>query len=621
MLRGRPPREPLWLPVDRDRRFGGRWVELTFSASFLLDPVRPTLRFVLPGGGVEHVILPAPVCGRALWRGRFPPGADVFIDPGPGIPADRFRIDPIRVLPMTALAARTARSPRAGLMGLMQHAAGKREGGRRRLAMALHDEPLEAYDAWRRARRREPEPAGLDRLTDALAAAPPLRLIGHAAADRGWRETVKSLQAQLCQRWELVLSARDDAEARTLKASPPFAAEARLAVVSGIAPPCEGAIGMLEIDPGDRLAPEAVAAIVNAFLRHPDAAEIAFDEDEPGVAVRSRRPLFNWPRPLGGKVRAARRTAAPSGAAAVSHYLARVLLYRATPAPRPARPAPPPALGEAWPAVDVIVPTRDRPDMLMRCMASLLDRTRYARLNVIIADNDSVDPVARRYLDKLPAHDARVSVIKVPGAFNFAAICNAAAGRGHGELLVFLNNDVEALNPNWLEALAAAAMQPGTGAVGAKLYYPAGAVQHAGIVLGLHGAAGHFYRGAARHDHGYRDMLASPHHVAAVTGACLAVRRSLFEAVGGFDEAAFAVEFNDIDLCLRLNAEGHATVWTPDAQLVHFESATRGRPSIVGVARHAEERQRFLRRWGEAVANDPWFHPAFSLASESPCLA
>ncbi|BCW90501.1 hypothetical protein sos41_36710 [Alphaproteobacteria bacterium SO-S41] len=619
MTGARPPREPVWLPVDRDRRFAGRWVELTYAASFLADPVRPTLRFTL-AGAEEYVILPAPVCGRAIWRGRFPAGAEVAIDPGPGVTQDRFRVEPIRVLAMTSLAARAARSPRAGLVGLVQHAAGRREGSRRKLAVALHDEPLESYDLWRRARRREPEPAGLDRLSDDMATAAPIRFTGVDAGHRGWRETLISLQRQSCPRWELLLVAAGERETETLKRDSALAAEPRVAIVASAAASGSVSLATVALEAGDRVAPEAVAALISTFQREPDIAALTFDEDEPGIVARSRRPLFRWPQPPALEGRAARRSAAPPGGGRV-HHLARVLIYRARPEGERSSPlAHLPAPSSDLPSVDVVVPTRDRPDMLMRCMESLLKKTNYPRLNVIVADNDTVDPVARRYLDSIAA-DPRVSVVPVPGAFNFAAICNTAAARGKSELLVFLNNDVEAIDPGWLEKLADTAMQPGNGAVGAKLFYPAGGIQHAGIVLGLHGAAGHFYRGAKRGETGYRRALAMPHRVAAVTGACLAVRRSLFAEVGGFDEASFAVEFNDIDLCLRLDALGHATVWRPDVELVHFESATRGRPSLASGQRHADQRQRFLKRWRDAIANDPYFHPAFSLASETPRLA
>ena len=619
MTGARPPREPVWLPVDRDRRFGGRWVELTYAASFLADPVRPTLRFAF-AGAEEYVILPAPVCGRAIWRGRFPAGADIAIDPGPGLTQDRFRIEPIRALAMTSLAARAARSPRAGFVGLVQHATGQREGGRRKLAVALHDEPLESYDLWRRARRREPEPAGLDRLSDELAASAPIRFIGTEGGHRGWRETLTSLQRQSCQRWELVLATAGMRDAEALGRDPMLAADPRVAIVATDTASGEPPLAVVALEAGDRVAPEAVAALISTFQREPNFATLTFDEDEPGFLARSRRPLFRWPHPTVMEGRAARRTAVPPNGGDV-HHLARVLIYRLRPEGEPSSPAVHlPAPSSALPAVDVVVPTRDRPDMLMRCMESLLNKTSYPRLNVIVADNDSIDPMARHYLDRIGG-DPRVSVIPVPGAFNFAAICNTAAARGKAELLVFLNNDVEAIDSGWLERLAHAAMEPGTGAVGAKLFYPGGGIQHAGIVLGLHGAAGHFYRGAKRGEPGYRRALATPHRVAAVTGACLAVKRSLFDEVGGFDEASFAVEFNDIDLCLRLDALGHATVWRPDVELVHFESATRGRPSLASGQRHADQRQRFLKRWRDAIANDPYFHPAFSLATETPRLA
>ena len=254
----------------------------------------------------------------------------------------------------------------------------------------------------------------------------------------------------------------------------------------------------------------------------------------------------------------------------------------------------------------------------MRCTSALLNRTDYPSLHVIIADNDTRDPGALKVLSRL-RREKRVHVVPAPGAFNFAAICNAAAATGSGRVLVFMNNDVEAANTHWLDALVERAIVPGTGAVGAKLSYRSGAIQHAGIVLGLHGAAGHVYRGAASGERGYLDWLKHDHVVSAVTGACLAVERRKFEEAAGFDAVNFPVEFNDVDLCLRLRDRGYVSIWTPDAMLLHAESASRGRVKFAGRGRLDQgERASFLARWGAVVANDPCFHPAFSLASELP---
>ncbi|MBL9009700.1 MAG: glycosyltransferase family 2 protein [Alphaproteobacteria bacterium] len=585
----RRSREPVWLEVEAEGARGPGWVELRYAASFLVPAVRPVLRLVLPDGGEDTIILPAPVCGRGVWRGWRPRGARLAIDPGPGVPPDRFRIEQISRLAPVALVLRLLRAPRSSLLGLLHHVAGRRDSARRRLAAALNDEPLSSYDRWRAARRRPPEPEGLDRPRPEALAGPPIVFAGSDPAHPGWGATRISLERQSCPAWRLTLdgTAGDDALAHVALAA------------------------------GDRLAPEAVATLVEAFAAEPGLRTVAFDADEPGPGG-TRRPLFAWP----GEADEApwRATRPPGGPSTGFIHLGRVLLHRAAPSVPPVAPRLARKAASPCPPVDIVIPTRNRADLLGRCLASLLERTAYERLRIIVADNDSDEVAARRLLDWVAA-DPRVRVVPAPGAFNYAAICNAAAGQGEGEIVVFLNNDVEALDPGWLTALVDLAVRPGVGAVGAKLLYPDGTIQHAGIVLGLNDAAGHLYRRAPGGASGYGGALGRCRRVSAVTGACLAVRRDLFEAVGGFDASAFPVEYNDIDLCLRLGERGFATMWTPQAVLCHLESASRGRPGPTGVQRHAEQRAAFVARWRDRIVNDPFYHPAFSLACETPRLS
>lgn len=577
----RAGREPEWLPLGGGAVAGG-WIELRYAASFLAPPVRPVLRVRRAGTDDERIVLPAPVAGCGIWRGHVPKGASLAIDPGPGVPPEGFRVEAVAALTLGTRLALGLRTPAAVALGLAHRLAGRRESARRRLAPVLNEAPLEDYEGWRAARRRAPEPEGLDRLAPGLADGPPIVFRGTAPDDPAWGATHESLARQSSSAWRF--GAADAA----------------------------GALATVDLEPGDRLAPEAVAALVAACAAEPRPRLVAFDADEPAPGG-GRRPLFAWPCAPGHWPHRAL-----AGGPGPDAYLPRVLLHRARPlAARP--PAAAPAAPEVWPAVDIVIPTRNRADLLDRCLASVLERTAYERLKVIVADNDSDEPAARQALARA-ARDPRVAVTPAPGPFNYAAICNRAAALGSGEVIVFLNNDVETLTPDWLTVLVREAMSPGTGAVGAKLLYPDDGVQHAGVVLGLNGAAGHLYRGAPAEARGLGDALLRRRAVAAVTGACLAVRRSLFEAAGGFDADAFAVEFNDIDLCLRLAAAGHGAVWTPDALLSHRESASRGRPGPGG-GRHGDQRARFLTRWGDFAVNDPFFHPAFSLASESPRLA
>jgi GT2 family glycosyltransferase len=211
-----------------------------------------------------------------------------------------------------------------------------------------------------------------------------------------------------------------------------------------------------------------------------------------------------------------------------------------------------------------------------------------------------------------------VSVVAAPGPFNFSTLCNRGAELAQGRVLVFLNNDTEAMRPDWLANLMSWALRPDVGAVGAKLLYPSGRLQHAGLVLGLGGYAAHIDIGREGAYKGYLDRLRVPHEVSAVTGACLAVEKSKFDAIGGFDAERFPVELGDIDLCLRLAQRGWKTVFTPDAVLKHHESATRGRSNVA--KRYAKERQHFRASWKDAVLDDPCFHPALSLTARRTSL-
>ena len=195
--------------------------------------------------------------------------------------------------------------------------------------------------------------------------------------------------------------------------------------------------------------------------------------------------------------------------------------------------------------------------------------------------------------------------------FNYAAVNNFAARQARGKVLAFVNDDTEVVTPDWLERMLEHALQPEVGAVGAKLLYPGGAVQHAGVFLGVtEHHCGHVMNGFHGDAPGYANRLAAVQNLSAVTGACLVMRRSVFEEMGGFDEQ-FAGDYNDVDLCLRVRRRGLQVIWTPHARLVHHQCQTRG--TIIHPARHAQlvmERLLFLERWGEEIARgDPYYSP------------
>ena len=319
------------------------------------------------------------------------------------------------------------------------------------------------------------------------------------------------------------------------------------------------------------------------------------------------RVLYHW-RKLQGSV--ARSPDAKDGiselqAEAVSRHLERRgIAATARPSPSfPHRVVLEPRAREDWPRVSVIVPTKDAPRHLGRCLRSLYTRSTYPNFGVLLADNGTRDRDALRMFDEYP-----VEVVPFDGVFNFSRVNNLAAEHADGELLVFLNNDTEVETPGWLEALVSLAEQDEVGAVGPLLLYPNGTVQHAGVVLGLRGTADHIMRGFPRDVDGYAGSLSCAREVSAVTGACLTVQRALFDELGGFDEH-YGTHYQDVDLCLRLRDSGRRNLFTPRATLRHDEGVTRG-------SRYDHlDRALFLDRWGRTISGgDPYYNPGLSLS-------
>ncbi|WP_342149412.1 glycosyltransferase family 2 protein [Methylorubrum sp. SB2] len=272
-------------------------------------------------------------------------------------------------------------------------------------------------------------------------------------------------------------------------------------------------------------------------------------------------------------------------------------------------------LPEPPPLVSVVIPTRDRAELLAVALDGLFRGTDYPNLEVIVVDNDSREE-ATRALFARHADEPRLRVLPVPGPFNFSDLSNRGAAAARGGVLLFLNNDIEVLEPGWLAELVSIACEPDIGAVGAKLLYPDGTLQHGGIVLGVGGIAGHSHLGIAGDAPGYFARMQLTQEVAAVTGACLAVRADIFSEVGGFDAEALAVAFNDVDLCLRLRRAGYRNVWTPYARLIHHESKSRGPEDTPEKRARFEAESRVMReRWGAELRSDPYYNPNLSRAS------
>jgi glycosyltransferase involved in cell wall biosynthesis len=277
-------------------------------------------------------------------------------------------------------------------------------------------------------------------------------------------------------------------------------------------------------------------------------------------------------------------------------------------------------LPELQPRISIVIPTRDRMDLLRQCIDSILLNTTYANYEVVVVDNQSTEPTALAYLASFARHP-RVRVLHHDRPFNYSAINNEAVDTCRGELICLLNNDIEVITPGWLEELAGQAMRSDVGAVGAMLYYPDNTIQHAGVITGVHGVAAHPYCGMPRGYAGQMGRARLTQVLSAVTAACLMVRRTVYQQVGGLD-TELRVAFNDVDFCLRLRKHGYQNVWTPFAELYHHESASRGREDTEEKrARFSSEVNFMMQRWAVELQNDPAYNVNLTLTGEPFTLA
>ena len=395
----------------------------------------------------------------------------------------------------------------------------------------------------------------------------------------------------------------------------------------------------LPLPPDIALSPDAIEDLARPFRENPDLAALYCDEDEMDRNGNRHSPFFRpgWNPPLAasGWLRLATalfrlrhlpdetdlesetiatllQTAAQRGAIA---HLPRVLMQRHTPRPAPPQPPVPPQPKTPGP-VSVVIPTRDRAELLSACLDGLLNGTRHGGLDIIVIDNSSREPET---LALFARHEAagHIRRIAMPGPFNFARACNLGAAAAHHEALLLLNNDIEPLDPSWLARLHSELDDPSVGAAGALLLFPDGSVQHGGVMLAGDSIARHSFHFLRPEDGEDGGLLAQRRHVSAVTAACLLTRRRLWSRVGGMNERDLTVAFNDVDYCLKLREAGQAIVWTPHARLLHRESMSRGADDTPEKqARFAREERYMHQRWGALLYNDPFHNPNLSLAGE-----
>ena len=267
------------------------------------------------------------------------------------------------------------------------------------------------------------------------------------------------------------------------------------------------------------------------------------------------------------------------------------------------------------PKISILIPNKDNIDSLEKCLSSIYEKSTYRNFEVIIIENNSTEAVTFDYYDNLEYDNIKVVTWK--GKFNYSAINNFGEKFATGEYILLLNNDVEVITPTWLEEMLMLCQRKEVGAVGAMLYYPDNTIQHAGVILGIGGVAGHAHRCYPRGDLGYMGRAAIIHNLSAVTFACTLMKKSVFDELNGIDES-FEVAFNDVDMCMRIRKAGYLICFTPYAELYHYESKSRGLEDTPEKKKRFEgEVLRFMDRWkAELEAGDPYYNPNLTLSYE-----
>jgi len=628
-----------------------RFVEIVYRSSLYDDPVRPVLRFCTPKGEVER-ILPGPVAGLGLWRGAVPRGIDnVLICPAARIGPFDFRIEgvsPLGVLDILKLV--WVRRPKKLFDIVLASTFGFFAEAENAVDWAIGAEPLDRFPEWSARRERALDLSGIDKPRIDWREGPNYVVFIDArdAAKGAVARTIASLRDQVYEKFNAIAIGSPDVEEEFGAALDPRVIRADDAAVGWADFGRERFVLFLRA--GDALVPHALALVTEELARAPSTKLLYGDElveagGRPTVLFKPDwSPLFNAARSYLGRslvVSASMLSgcAPPLDAAEFQRHarviasglarneivhLRRWLLCRADeeaalPA-EPRRVAEPAGETPKPPSVSVVLPTKDRAELLEPCLDSVLRLSSHPCFEALVVDNGTRQAKALSILEQA-AHDSRVRIIRRPGPFNYAAFNNQAAQAATGDVLVFLNNDTVVLSPDWLEQLCELAVDDRIGAVGCLLLYPNGLIQHAGVVVGLGQDAGHFEALQTPAAPSWLDRTRSLRETSGVTAACLAVQRSKFLAAGGFDEGNLPIEFNDIDLCLRLAERGWTTCYTPHVRLMHKESATRGAATARPLDVYARERAYFRARWRAVIRDDPYFHPGLSLYSRRTALS
>lgn len=279
-------------------------------------------------------------------------------------------------------------------------------------------------------------------------------------------------------------------------------------------------------------------------------------------------------------------------------------------------------LPEPLPLVSLLIPTRDKKELVEQAVRSILDKTTYPNYEILILDNGSVEPETLAWFDRIQKDDPHVRVLRWDHPFNFSAINNYGVRHARGTMIGLINNDVEVISPDWLTEMVRHAVRPEIGCVGAKLYYTDGTIQHGGVIVSIGGVAGHSHKHYPKDSPGYFSRLHLVQNLSAVTAACLLVRKSIYEQVGGLDENNLKVAFNDVDFCLKVREAGYRNLWTPYAELYHHESVSRGHEDTPEKQERFRKEIEFMKaKWGAALQNDPYYNPNLTRDREDFSLA
>lgn len=619
--------EPHWQALDHAPEFrldlpvppNGGWLSLRWHSA-LTDPVsRPILIFDRrdeQSASFESDALLAGASFGAQQATVFVPAGTTGIRFSPCEAPGRFGLHMVEARWISAFEAfrrGLSSQPLAALHAYGALLIGRMNDFRLLLTEAIGARPVTDYARWKAERSRPPEWEGLDAL--AVDNPPRLRLL--AIGWDGDPVAFESLPAAWQPAWQRVEPGTD------WEAASAGLSDRDL---------------LLFVPKGAVMRAEAMPALLRAASDNPEAVLFFGDEEIDDQACRFLSgfdPLLSFE--LLGKATVfglrvgtlgawGRGETAPESPAGLA--LHRPLAQRGEAAPAAmavpgllewlaggwpiCRPLP----DETPPDIAILIPTRDRLELLRACIESI-EPTLPPGAEIIIIDNESGEAETLAYFRDFVSRPKR-KVLPAPGPFNFSKLCNAGARETEARVLVFLNNDTTVLAPDWVARLCNFAVRPECGAVGARLLYPSGRVQHAGVAIGVGGFAGHVDLHCAGDADGQFERARRDHTLLAVTGACLAVERTKFEAVGGFDEENLPVDLNDIDFCLRLVEKGWHTIYVAGAELVHHESASRGRKP--GNPRYAREKAYFATRWRVERRADPHFHPALSLLLTRPSL-